>query len=101
MGQPATPRRLAHRSLESAAALAEAHFRDFEQAILRARSQLPEEPHVIGWALGVAASTVHAVLRRHGRSRLRTRVSREEIVRYERSQPAELVHVDVKSLDGS
>ena len=41
-----------------------------EQAILRAREELREGPHVIGWALGVAASTVHAVLHRHGRSRL-------------------------------
>ena len=44
-----------------------------EEAILRAREQLREGPHVIGWALGIAASTVHAVLRRHGRSRLVTR----------------------------
>ena len=47
-----------------------ARRRAVEQAILRAREELREGPHVIGWALGVAASTVHAVLRRHGRSRL-------------------------------
>jgi transposase InsO family protein len=69
-----------------------------EQAILRARAELAEGPHVIGWAIGVAASTVHAVLRRHGRSRLVPRAPREEIVRYERSLPGELVHVDVKTL---
>jgi transposase InsO family protein len=69
-----------------------------EQAILRARSELREGPHVIGWALGVAASTVHAVLRRHGCSRLQTRAPREEIVRYERERPGELVHVDIKKL---
>jgi transposase InsO family protein len=69
-----------------------------EQAILRARAELREGPHVIGWALGVAASTVHAVLRRHGRSRLAVRAAREEIVRYERSSPGELVHVDIKKL---
>ena len=69
-----------------------------EQAILRAREELREGPHVIGWALGVAASTVHAVLRRHGRSRLVVRAPREEIVRYERSRPGELVHVDIKKL---
>jgi len=34
-----------------------------EQAILRAREELREGPHVVGWALGLAASTVHAVLR--------------------------------------
>jgi len=69
-----------------------------EQAILRARAELREGPHVIGWALGVAASTVHAVVRRHGRSRLVTRAPQEEVVRYERSRPGELVHVDIKKL---
>ncbi len=69
-----------------------------EQAILRAREELREGPHVIGWALGIAASTVHAVLSRHGRSRLQTKLSREEIIRYERSRPGELVHVDCKRL---
>ena len=69
-----------------------------EQAILRAREELREGPHVIGWALGIAASTVHAVLRRHGRSRLVVRAAREEVVRYERSRPGELVHVDCKKL---
>jgi transposase InsO family protein len=69
-----------------------------ERAILRAREELREGPHVIGWALGVAASTVHVVLRRHGRSRLQVRPTREGIVRYERSAPGELVHVDIKKL---
>jgi transposase InsO family protein len=69
-----------------------------EQAILRAREELREGPHVIGWALGIAASTVHAVLRRHGRSRLVSRQPREDIVRYERSAAGELVHVDCKKL---
>jgi transposase InsO family protein len=67
-----------------------------EQAILRAREELREGPHVIGWALGVAASTVHAVLRRHGRSRLVVRTPSEQVVRYERAAPGELVHVDIK-----
>ena len=61
------------------------------------RADLREGPHVIGWALGLAASTVHAVLRRHGRSRLVVR-PREQVVRYERQRPGELVHVDVKKL---
>jgi len=69
-----------------------------ERAILRAREELREGPHVIGWALGIAASTVHAVLRRHGRSRLVTRDTPDEVVRYERSRPGELVHVDAKKL---
>ena len=53
---------------------------------------------MIGWALGVAASTVHAVLRRHGCSRLVSKAPAEAIVRYERSRPGELVHVDIKKL---
>ena len=69
-----------------------------EHAILRARFELREGPHMIGWTLGIAASTVHAVLRRHGRSRLVVRQPREEVVRYERSRPGELVHVDIKKL---
>jgi transposase InsO family protein len=69
-----------------------------EQAILRARAELREGPHLIGWALGIAASTVHAVLRRHGRSRLVTWPAREPVIRYERRSPGELVHVDIKKL---
>jgi transposase InsO family protein len=69
-----------------------------ERAILRARGELREGPHVIGWALGLAASTVHAVLRRHGRSRLVVRAPSEPIIRYERAAPGELVHVDIKKL---
>lgn len=69
-----------------------------EEAILRAREQLREGPHVIGWAVGAAASTVHAVLRRHGRSRLTTRPAAAEVIRYERSRPGELIHVDIKKL---
>lgn len=69
-----------------------------EEAILRAREELREGPHVIGWALGVAASTVHAVLRRHGRSRLVVRPQPEEVVRYEYSRAGGLIHVDIKKL---
>jgi transposase InsO family protein len=69
-----------------------------EQAVLRARAELRAGPHVIGWATGIAASTVHAILRRHGCSKLKPRLPRAEIVRYERERPGELVHVDVKKL---
>ena len=66
--------------------------------MLRARHELRLGPHPLGWALGLAASTVHAILRRHGCSRLRPRLAREPIVRYERERPGELLHVDVKKL---
>jgi len=68
-----------------------------EECVLAARAQLRVGPHVLGWLLGLAASTVHAILARHGVSRLRPRV-REEVVRYERERAGELVHVDVKKL---
>ena len=58
-----------------------------ERAVLRARAELRAGPHMIGWATGVAASTVHAILRRHGRSRLKPRQPREAIARYERERP--------------
>jgi transposase InsO family protein len=45
----------------------------------------------------LAASTVHAILRRHGCSRLRHREP-DAVVRYERERPGELVHIDVKKL---
>jgi transposase InsO family protein len=69
-----------------------------EETILRAREELREGPHVIGWAVGVAASRVHAVLRRHGRSRLVTRPRPEDVIRYERAAAGELIHVDIKKL---
>ena len=69
-----------------------------EAAILRAREQLEEGPHQVGWAVGVAASTVHAVLRRHGRSRLVPRPRPEQVVRYEYPTPGGLIHVDIKKL---
>src|SRR5438552_2774977 len=64
-----------------------------EQSVLRARAELQLGPHLVGWATGVAASTVHAILRRHGCSRLRPPPPREQIVRYERERPGELLHV--------
>ncbi len=69
-----------------------------ESAVLRARQELQAGPHVIGWATGVAASTVHAILRRHGCSKLKPRIAGKEVVRYERQRPGELLHVDIKKL---
>jgi transposase InsO family protein len=69
-----------------------------EQAVLRARLELRLGPHELGWRLGLAASTVHAILRRHGRSRLLQPVDRGVIVRYERERAGELLHIDCKKL---
>jgi transposase InsO family protein len=65
--------------------------------VLRARSELKVGPHPIGWQLGLAASTVQAILKRHGRSRLKQRPL-EPVIRYERERPGELIHIDVKKL---
>jgi transposase InsO family protein len=52
----------------------------------------------IAETLGMAHSTVSAVLKRHGRGRLpRPDTDRSEN-RYERARPGELVHIDVKKL---
>jgi transposase InsO family protein len=68
-------------------------------AIVELRRARRWGPHRIGYSLGVARSTVYAVLRRAGLNRLDTldRPTRH-VVRYERQRPGELVHIDVKKL---
>jgi transposase InsO family protein len=55
-------------------------------------------PHRIGWALGLAASTVYSILRRLGLHRLRRLEPRPEVIRYEWPAPGDLVHLDTKKL---
>ena len=57
-------------------------------------------PARIGPLVGLAPSTVHAVLRRHGMHRLAwlDRPTGQLVRRYERARPGELLHVDVKKL---
>ena len=53
----------------------------------------------IAWALGLARSTVYAVLRRFGLNRLdRLHHVSRETVRYEYRAPGDLLHLDVKKL---
>lgn len=54
----------------------------------------------IGHVISMPASTVQAVLRREGMSRLDVgdRATAEPVVRYQRDRPGELVHVDIKKL---
>ena len=61
---------------------------ELEQRICSVRRRQGFGPHRIGWALGVACSTVYAVLRRFGLNRLDRlhRVTRES-VRYEHPAP--------------
>jgi transposase InsO family protein len=55
-------------------------------------------PHRIGWLLGIARSTVYAILRRAGMHRLERIQPREPIVRYEHAHPGALLHLDTKKL---
>jgi transposase InsO family protein len=70
---------------------------ELEQRILAAREYANAGPVIVAGQLGLPASTVWKVLRRHGRSRL-ARPVRGPVCRYERSRPGELVHVDIKRL---
>ena len=71
-----------------------------ETQVLALRRERKLGPARIGPLLGLPASTVHAVLTRHGLSRLAwmDRPTGQVIRRYERDRPGELVHVDVKKL---
>lgn len=55
-------------------------------------------PHRIGWTLGVARSTVYAVLRRLGLSHLRRLEPPRRVIRYEWPAPGDMVHLDTKKL---
>jgi transposase InsO family protein len=67
--------------------------------ILLARRRLRVGPHRLGPLLGHPRSTVYAVLRRHGMSRLAHADRLTGVaVRYVRERPGELLHVDVKRL---
>ena len=72
---------------------------DRVEAILRARVERRWGPHRIGPLLGIAPSTVHAVLARAGYSRLRDADRLSGVpVRYVHDHPGSLVHQDHKKL---
>jgi transposase InsO family protein len=66
-----------------------------EARVLAARERTGWGPRLIAGETGVAHSTVHAVLKRHGCSRA-PRAARREFVRYEWPCPGDLLHIDVK-----
>ena len=70
---------------------------DRVRKILNARRRDKTGPHQLAAKLGLPRSTVYAVLRRHGVSRL-SDLDRPTAkpIRYVRERPGELVHVDVK-----
>src|SRR6185436_7573351 len=73
---------------------------EVEQRICRLRVERKLGPRRLAPLLGVPASTVHAVLTRHGLHRLAwlDRPTGERIRRYERDTPGELIDVDVKKI---
>lgn len=66
-----------------------------EQRVLAARERTGWGPRLIAGQTGVPASTVHAILKRHGRSRP-ARAPRERYRPYEWPCPGDLLHMDVK-----
>jgi transposase InsO family protein len=52
----------------------------------------------IARALGLARSTVGAILRRLGLGKLSALEPKPEVIRYERSHPGEMIHLDIKKL---
>jgi transposase InsO family protein len=80
---------------------------EVEDRVVELRSRERRGPAWIGAELGVPARTVSRVLARRGQPRLAAldpmtgqviRASKATAVRYERSRPGELVHMDVKKL---
>ncbi|MEV0513802.1 IS481 family transposase [Nonomuraea sp. NPDC050405] len=71
-----------------------------EEKVCRLRTSRKLGPARIGPILGLAPSTVHRILTRHGLHRLAwlDRPTGTPIRRYEHDRPGELVHVDVKKL---
>ncbi|MEV4734046.1 IS481 family transposase [Saccharopolyspora sp. NPDC049426] len=78
-----------------------------EQRVITSRQRLRQGPHPIAADTGIPARTVTRILRRHGLPRLcecdpltgqPIRASRHSHRRYERDQPGDLLHLDVKKI---
>jgi len=68
---------------------------EVEQRVLAERERTGWGPRLIAGQVGLAHSTVHAILKRHGRSRS-PRTPREPFKRYEWPCPGDLLHMDIK-----
>jgi len=73
---------------------------EIESRVCALRTTLKRGPHRLAGMLNMPASTIHAILVRHGLNRLAwlDRPTGQLIRRYERQRPGELVHVDVKKI---
>jgi transposase InsO family protein len=85
LDRSSAPRRVANRTAA-----------DRVEAILKLR-RLRFTAAEIAETLGMALSTVSGILKRFGMGRL-GRLGLEQPIRYERSRPGELVHIDIKKL---
>ena len=68
---------------------------EVERRVCEARERTGWGPRLLAGETGVAHSTVHAILKRHGRSRM-PRAPRAAFRRYEWPCPGDLLHMDVK-----
>ncbi|WP_460894914.1 leucine zipper domain-containing protein, partial [Ramlibacter monticola] len=66
-------------------------------AIVELRRKLLLQAHIASY-MGVSKATVSRVLRRAGLSRLSDLRPEEPVQRYERENPGELLHIDIKKL---
>jgi len=67
--------------------------------VLAARRDRRWGPHRLAPALKLPRSTVYALLRRHGCSRLTDfDPATRQVIRYVRERPGELIHIDIKKL---
>ena len=73
---------------------------ELEARVCALRTELKRGPRRLASLLNMPASTLHAVLVRHGLHRLAwlDRPTGQPIRRYERDRPGELLHVDVKKI---
>lgn len=68
------------------------------RALIEALRRQRRTGRVIAQQTGLSAATVSRVLRRAGLSRWRELEPQSPVVRYERSAPGELLHIDIKKL---
>ena len=68
---------------------------EVERRVCQARQRTGWGPRLLAGEIGIAHSTISAILKRHGCSRAPRR-DRAEVVRYEWPCPGDLLHMDVK-----
>jgi hypothetical protein len=68
-----------------------------ERRVGAERERSGHGPRLIAGRIGVAHSTVHAILRRHGLSRI-PKAPREQVVRFEWPCPGDLLQMDTRRL---